>query len=188
MNSRQLAVIRKTMPRPSGARSLLSLRNGIRGLWPTLALTLVTGILIGAVGSRAISTDWPARAAADDEQAPQPPVAAEAKLPPAKGVELLRTDLAGLQGMEVIVSRVETQPGWQHGRHYHDGHEFVYVLQGSGVLDVEGKPSMALTPHAFTHMPPRQIHGGRNTSASDTFTFLLFYLHPKGKPLSVELH
>jgi quercetin dioxygenase-like cupin family protein len=100
---------------------------------------------------------------------------------------LLRTDLAGLDGKELIVSRLETAPGWAHGRHYHIGHELVYVLDGSATVQVDGKAPTTLPAGATAHFPPKQVHAGRNASPTAALTFLLVRIHEKGQPLSVEL-
>src|SRR5499425_2196032 len=101
---------------------------------------------------------------------------------------LLRTDLAGIDRYELIVSRLETTPGWAHGRHYHEGHEIVYVLEGNGALVVEGKPEQRLQPGMVAYIAPGKIHAGRNASQQDVFKFILFRLHAKGQPISVELN
>ena len=127
--------------------------------------TLLVSITIGATGRRLMAV---------------PPSVTE--------TVLLRTDLAGINDYELIVSRLETAGGWSHGRHYHAGHEIVYVLDGNGALDTEGKSEQRLRPGTVSYVPSGQIHAGRNTSGSETFKFLLFRIHRKGQPLSVELN
>ena len=129
------------------------------------ALVFGAGILLGAIGTQALN----------------------AQAPPVRETVLLRADLAGIDGKELIVSRLETAPGWVHGRHYHVGHELVYVLEGAGVVEVDGKPPVPLEPGAIAYMPPRQVHAGRNASRTAPFKFLLFRIHERGQPLSVEL-
>ena len=101
---------------------------------------------------------------------------------------LLRTDLAGIDSYELIVSRLETAPGWSHGRHYHAGHEIVYVLEGNGALESDGRPPQSLRPGTVSYVPSGQIHSGRNTSPREAFKFLLIRIHTKGQPISVELN
>ncbi len=100
---------------------------------------------------------------------------------------LLRTDLAGVEGKELIVSRFDTAPGWAHGRHYHAGHELVYVLDGSAVVQMEGRPPMTVPAGATAYFPPKQVHEGKNASTTAPLKFLLVRIHEKGQPLSVEL-
>lgn len=131
------------------------------------AVTLVVGLVVGALG--AITVTGPGA---------QPPSFTE--------TPLLATVLAGVPGKELIVSRLVTAPGWAHGRHYHAGHELVYVLEGSAILEVEGKPPVMLRAGDAAYLPPRQIHAGRNAGTSP-FSFLLVRIHEKGQPISVEL-
>ena len=45
---------------------------------------------------------------------------------------LLRQDLPGLPGKELIVSRLRAEPGWLHGRHYHPGDGLARAVADSG--------------------------------------------------------
>jgi quercetin dioxygenase-like cupin family protein len=101
---------------------------------------------------------------------------------------LHRTELPGIDKYELIVSRLETTPGWSHGRYYHEGHEIVYVLEGNGALAVEGKPEQRLQPGTVAYIAPGKVHAGRNASQKDVFKFVLLRLHAKGQPISVELN
>jgi quercetin dioxygenase-like cupin family protein len=130
-----------------------------------LALALLVGFAWGAISATAL-------------HAGQPLV---------KETPLLRTDLAGMDGKELIVSRFDTAAGWAHGRHYHAGHELVYVLDGSAVVQAEGKPPVTVPAGATAYFPPRQVHAGKNASPTAPLRFLLVRIHDKGQPLSVEL-
>lgn len=101
---------------------------------------------------------------------------------------LYRSDLIGIDKRELLVSRLETNPGWSHGRHYHAGHEIVYVLDGEGTLEVDGLPAQRLLPGTVAHVPPGRIHAGHNASRTAPFKFLLIRIHVKGEPMSVELN
>ena len=130
-----------------------------------IAGILVVGIAVGAIGQRLLA------APSSFSETP-----------------LLRTELAGIDGYELIVSRLETKPGWSHGRHYHAGHEIVYVLEGNGALAVEGKSEQRLQPGTVAYVAPGKVHAGRNASQKDVFKFILFRIHAKGEPISVELN
>jgi quercetin dioxygenase-like cupin family protein len=133
--------------------------------WPMIVGTLLGGVALCATGHQ--------------------PLAA----PPSFTETLLyRADLSGINERELIVSRLETSAGWSHGRHYHAGHEVVYVLEGEGALEVEGIPAQRLQPGTVAHVPPGRIHAGRNTSRTAAFKFLLIRIHVKGEPMSVELN
>lgn len=133
--------------------------------WPMIVGILLGGIALGATGHRLLAA---------------PPSFTE--------TPLYRADLAGLDKRELIVSRLEASAGWSHGRHYHAGHEIVYVLEGDGVLEVDGSPAQRLEPGAVAHVPPGRIHAGRNANRTAAFKFLLIRIHVKGEPISVELN
>jgi len=133
--------------------------------WPVIVGTLLGGLALGATGHQLLAT---------------PPSFTE--------TPLYRADLTGIDKHELIVSRLETTAGWAHGRHYHAGHEVVYVLEGEGSLEVEDTPAQRLRPGTVAHVPPGRIHAGRNVSRIAGFKFLLIRLHVKGEPMSVELN
>jgi len=133
--------------------------------WSLIVGTLLGGVVLGAMSRHLLAA---------------PPLFTE--------TPLYRADLAGIEKPELIVSRLEATPGWSHGRHYHAGHEIVYVLEGEGMLEVEGAPARRLQPGTVAHVPPGRIHAGRNASRAASFKFLLIRLHVKGEPMSVELN
>src|SRR5215467_14519070 len=124
---------------------------------------LLVGITIGATGHRLL-----------------------AARPSFSEAPLLRTDLAGIDKYELIVSQLETLPGWSHGRHYHAGHEIVYVLEGHGALVFDGRPEQRLQPGTVAYVGPGKVHAGRNASEKEVFKFILFRLHLKSEPISIE--
>jgi quercetin dioxygenase-like cupin family protein len=127
--------------------------------------TLLGGVALGATGHQLLAA--------------APPAFTE--------TPLYRADLTGIDKHELIVSRLETSTGWSHGRHYHAGHEVVYVLEGEGALEIDGVPVQRLRPGTLAHVPPGRIHAGRNASRA-AFKFLLIRIHVKGEPISVELN
>src|SRR4030043_153464 len=57
---------------------------------------------------------------------------------------LQQKDLEGAPGKEVIMFRAEIAPGGELGRHYPPGPEFAYVLEGSMIVDPDGKPHLSI--------------------------------------------
>jgi quercetin dioxygenase-like cupin family protein len=51
-----------------------------------------------------------------------------------KRTMLLKTDLAGIEDREVVIGLAEVAPGVAAGRHYHDGDELGYVLEGTALF------------------------------------------------------
>ena len=100
---------------------------------------------------------------------------------------LLRTDVAGVEGKEAVIVVAEIAPGATTGKHWHAGQEFAYVLEGSLRLVAEGKPAVTLTPGGVIQQPSRQVHEGRNTSATAPVKVLAFYVAEKGQPLTTAV-
>ena len=130
-----------------------------------LGVTLAVGIAVGAIGARVLS-------------ATQGPVTRTV---------LLETDLAGMAGKEGSVILAEIAPGAATGKHVHPAHEFAYVLEGEGILEVEGKPAISLRPGVAIHQPPGQVHNGRNTSATSALKILAVYIAEKDQPLTAPV-
>ena len=130
-----------------------------------LAVTLVVGIALATLGSRSLN----------------------AQQEPLKRTMLLRTDLKGLEGKEAVVLLVELAPAAAAGNHYHPGNEVLYVLEGSGVLEIDGKPPITLQVGTTSHIQPREVHDARNTSATDPLKILVFWVTDKGQPLTIPV-
>jgi quercetin dioxygenase-like cupin family protein len=100
---------------------------------------------------------------------------------------LLRTDVAGVEGKEVVIVLAEIAPGATTGKHLHVGQEFAYIIEGSLSMTMEGKPAVTFKPGEAFQQPPRQMHEGKNTSATAPVKILAFYLADKGQPLTTAV-
>jgi quercetin dioxygenase-like cupin family protein len=60
--------------------------------------------------------------------------------------QLMLKDLADISGKEVLMITVDYPPGGADPVHRHDAHAFIYVLEGSIVMQVRGGPEVTLTP------------------------------------------
>jgi quercetin dioxygenase-like cupin family protein len=97
---------------------------------------------------------------------------------------LLKTELAGIDGREVYLGTAEIAPGASAGRHFHDGHEIGYVLDGMALFEVEGQAPVTLKPGDHYHVDAGKRHDARNTGPGPA-KVLAIYLIEKGKPLAV---
>lgn len=61
-------------------------------------------------------------------------------------VELINADLAEFPGKEASLYTVELAPGAITPQLRHPGHYFSHVLEGTRVLEEDGKPERSLTP------------------------------------------
>ena len=100
-----------------------------------------------------------------------------------KVTPLMSQDLVGLTGKEGMVLTVEYAPGALSSKHRHNAHTFVYVLEGSVVMQVEGGQAVTLGPGQTFYESPHDIHSvSRNASDSHPAKFLVFFVKDKGRP------
>jgi quercetin dioxygenase-like cupin family protein len=101
----------------------------------------------------------------------------------AKVLPILAKDLTPIDGKEGLMLTVEYAPGASSTRHRHNAHTFVYVLEGSVVMQVEGKPAVTLGPGQTFYESPADIHSvSKNASESKPAKFLVFFVKDKGAP------
>jgi quercetin dioxygenase-like cupin family protein len=95
---------------------------------------------------------------------------------------LLVQDLPQFPGKEVSMLTVEYLPGGASLPHRHDAEVFVYVLEGSVVMQVDGQKAVTLGPGGTFHEGPNDIHRqSANASATEPAKFLVFMIKDKGK-------
>jgi quercetin dioxygenase-like cupin family protein len=109
----------------------------------------------------------------------------EAQDQPIKRTTLLTTDLAGIDGKQFVVYVADVAPGAAVGRHTHYGDEFVYILEGSLVVEPDGKDPITLTKGQIGHLTPDVVHAARNGSESEPARVLVTLVVDKEKPLAV---
>src|SRR5947209_468937 len=106
-------------------------------------------------------------------------MAQEAKVTP-----LLSKDLAEFPGKEGLMITVVYPPGASDPIHRHNAHAFLYVLEGSIVMQVKGGKETTLTPGQTFYEGPDDIHVlGRNASNSKPAKFVVFLVKDKGAPV-----
>jgi quercetin dioxygenase-like cupin family protein len=105
-----------------------------------------------------------------------------------KVTPLMTKELSGLPGKEGVMLTVEYPPGGSSSKHRHNAHTFVYVLEGSIVMQVEGGKSVTLGPGQTFYESPDDIHTV-SKNASDTLPakFLVVFVKDKGNPASVPV-
>ncbi len=103
-----------------------------------------------------------------------------------KVTTLMEKALKELPQREGVLLTVEYPPGGADPIHRHDAHAFVYVLEGSIVMQLKGKPEVTLTPGQTFYEGPGDIHVvGRNASNTKPARFLVFLVKEKGAPVFV---
>ena len=110
-------------------------------------------------------------------------VAEEAKVTP-----LVSKDLTGSPGKEGLMMVVEYPPGNTDPIHRHNAHGFIYVLEGSVVMQVKGGKQVTLTSGQTFYEGPDDVHVvGRNASSTQPAKLLVFLVKDKGAPVVVPV-
>ena len=110
-------------------------------------------------------------------------MAQEAKVTP-----LMSKDLTGIPGKEGLMITVVYPPGASDPVHRHNAHAFVYVLEGSVVMQVKGGKEVTLTPGQTFYEGPDDVHVvGRNASNTKPAKFVVFLVKDKGAPVLVPV-
>ena len=100
--------------------------------------------------------------------------------------QLLSKDLTNLPGKEGLMIAVEYPPGSSDPIHRHNAHAFVYVLEGSIVMQVRGRKEVTLTPGQTFYEGPNDVHVvGRNASQTKPAKFIVFLVKEQGAPVLV---
>jgi len=99
---------------------------------------------------------------------------------------LFSKDLANLPGKEGLMLMVEYPPGSADPIHRHNANAFVYVLEGSIVMQVRGGKEVTLTTGQTFYEGPDDVHVvGRNASQTKPAKFVVFLVKDKGAPALV---
>jgi quercetin dioxygenase-like cupin family protein len=101
-------------------------------------------------------------------------------VPESKLETLLSAQLEGVDGTEVIVSRVTIPPNTALPKHWHPGEEFAYVLEGSVVLWRDGEAETTGEEGDVLKVSLKQVHTA--VTRAQGATILVFRVHEQGKP------
>jgi len=103
-----------------------------------------------------------------------------------KVAALMSKDLTESPGKEVLMITVEHAPGGASAVHRHNAHAFVYVLEGSVVMQLKGGQQVTLTAGQTFYEGPDDVHTvDRNASATQPAKFLVVMIKDKGAPAVV---
>ena len=106
----------------------------------------------------------------------------------AKIAELMSKDLTETPGREVLMITVEYAPDGVDPIHRHNAHAFVYVLEGTIVMQVKGGKQVTLTAGQTFYEGPDDVHlVGRNASKTKPAKFVVFLVKDKGAPVLVPV-
>ena len=102
---------------------------------------------------------------------------------------LMSKDLAEFPGKEGVMITVVYPPGASDPIHRHNAHAFLYVLEGSVVMQLKGGKEITLTPGQSFYEGPNDIHTvGRNASTTKPAKFIVVLLKDKGAPVLLPVN
>jgi quercetin dioxygenase-like cupin family protein len=125
-------------------------------------------IIIAAVAILSLAAGNPTRAAGLDM-----PDATHGKV----GIthkNLLKRDIPGTSGQEVIVWDTEYAPRGINPRHFHPAAITFYVVSGTGIWQEDGKAPLTLNAGASLFVPAGTTHAHWNPSYTESLRFLEF--------------
>ena len=104
----------------------------------------------------------------------------------AKVTSLMSKDLPEYPGKEGLMILVEYPPGTADPIHRHNAHAFLYVLEGSIVMQVKGGKQVTLTPGQTFYEGPNDVHiVGHNASNTEPAKFIVFLVKNKDAPVLI---
>ena len=113
---------------------------------------------------------------------------APSQAPHASVTPLTSRDLPDLPGKEALMIIVDYPPGSVDPIHRHNAHAFIYVLEGSIIMQVKGGKEVTLTPGQTFYEGPDDVHVvGKNASSTKPAKFVVFFVKNKGAPVVVPV-
>ena len=99
---------------------------------------------------------------------------------------LMTKALADMPGKEALMITVVYPPGGADPVHRHNAHAFVYVLEGTVVMQLKGGKQVTLTPGQTFYEGPDDVHiVGRSASTTQPAKILVVLLKNQGAPALV---
>jgi quercetin dioxygenase-like cupin family protein len=101
---------------------------------------------------------------------------------------LMSKDLPEFPGKEGQMITVVYPPGASDPMHRHNAHSFVYVLEGTVVMQLKGGKETTLTPGQAFYEGPNDIHVvGRNASTTKPAKLLVILVKNKDAPVLIPV-
>jgi quercetin dioxygenase-like cupin family protein len=101
---------------------------------------------------------------------------------------LMTKELADIPGKEALMITVEYPPGGSDPVHRHNAHAFVYVLEGSDVMQMKGGKQVTLTSGQTFYEGPDDLKvEGRSASSTRPAKLLVLLVKNKGAPALVPV-
>jgi len=106
----------------------------------------------------------------------------------AKVTRLMHKELRDLVNKEGLMVMVEYAPGMSSKKHRHNAHSFIYVLEGSIIMQVSGGDPVTLEAGQTFYESPKDIHlVSKNASRTRSAKFIVFSLNEKNSPVVIPV-
>ena len=99
---------------------------------------------------------------------------------------VLQQSPLSVPGREAVTAIAEFQAGATVGRHTHPGEEIGYILEGTIVLEQEGKPAVTLGAGKTFFIPAGTVHNATNKTSSPARVLANYIVEP-GKPVATPV-
>jgi quercetin dioxygenase-like cupin family protein len=106
-----------------------------------------------------------------------------AQEPSLERTEVLRVDVAEMEGKEAHMWVADIAPGAATAKHSHPTPRFVFVMEGSVTVEFEGGSTQDFTAGEGFQEKPGVEHTFRNASSTEAARALGFQIAGKGQPL-----
>jgi quercetin dioxygenase-like cupin family protein len=106
-----------------------------------------------------------------------------------KGIRTLMSKIMkDVSGKEGLLLTVDYPPGGSTPIHRHNAHAFVYVLEGSIVMQLKGGKEVTLKPGETFYEGPNDIHiVSRNASNTEPAKYVVFLVKENGAPVLIPV-
>lgn len=102
---------------------------------------------------------------------------------------LFQAEMQDLQDQEALMLTVEYPPGVASTAHRHNAYVYVYVLEGSVIMQVEGGERTLLSAGETFYETPGDVHTvSMNASDTESAKILVFMVKPQGAPVTMPAH
>ena len=99
---------------------------------------------------------------------------------------VIQQEKLSVPGREAVTAIAEFQAGGTVGRHTHPGEEIGYILEGTLVFEIEGKPTVTLSAGQTFFIPAGTVHNATNKTSSRARVLANYIVEP-GKPLATPV-
>ena len=110
-----------------------------------------------------------------------------AEEPPVTITEIFKQAHPELKDKEIVVKRIELQPGVAAPPHVHPGMVTGYVQQGQLDFQIQGGPLLHLKAGDTFFEPAGSVHLVAKNTGTEKTIIIAFVENPKGAPLSTPM-